>query len=638
MVQLQPHFLDASFNAVAAGFNWASLIGSQGETGGTTAGWGFDNGQNLAYRYGQAHAFVADMHRAFYASRGKTYTRWAFVAQDAGNRGTSYNSYTQILLNTVGAIVPGFLDDGVVRGSTGDRLALYDWSGSTGTTQDNVLGMSIYSNDGINRFKTFCDNMFAGYDYERGNRPNITTPSILAYDNEDIWNTGTPVWFYNPDNTYNASSSDYGAFLQNLNDARRSSYLFFDRYTLDQIWGATGGTSTAFRSTYQKGYAFTFTGPNNLGSITVTAAPYIDVIYDQRANSINYAPAYTSFLSSFLKRHRQHLFSKAWQTWHNENVLIGNYQDVASTRLYPSRSAGKFPQITYSCDVACTGPNSENGFTSASVTGTFPLDYSSPVLYGRNPNGVANFYPSFGTTSASQFRNYYSGEYNNSTVVRMGATGGLYSQGINAPDVNYVSFLQRIGSVGVTATQGGGTAQGYTGANITDMLSYWYNFSKQDVDNARSALNQYTDNANKPIVPWVGSIGFTYRNIFSDGITDSNGLTSFSIQSYGLDVLQHNVDIIKYCIKTHSITDFLIFESGFDRTNASTSGITAADFWLDVIESLIADSASQSANTNTNFSGSSINGGSGFYYLGGRLYTREQYEQILRTFYPNTLR
>ena len=643
MVHLAPHFLDSFFNQIAAGFNWAGLTGSQGETGGTTAGWGFDSNQNLAYRYGQAHAFVVDMHRAFYASRAQTYTRYAFMPQDTGSEGSgSYNAATQILEQTVGLLIPQRFSDGVVRGSTGDRLTAFGWTGATGTTQDNVLHMSLYSSDGLNKFKTFCDGMWSGFDYERGNRPAITTPSLLAYDNEVGYRTSSPIWWL--DN--GVAGAEIGAFFQNLNDARVNTYGFFDgRYTLKQIWGATGSTSEAFRGANQHSFAITITGPDNRGSLTITSDAYVDVIFSQRVNSINYAPNYMMFINSFLQRHKQHLIATSWQTWHNELMLIGNYEMVASTREYPILS-GKFPQWIYTCDVSCTG--NATGHAS-SVTGTFPLDYSCPVLYLQINADPQQWLPASGTVASSPLYKNYSGAYGTSSLNRIGTDSGLYSQGAALAD--YVGFLQRCGSVGMTAMQGGGTAQGYTGANITDFIDYSLNHAKHLVNNTRSSLNKFTDNASKPIIPWIGNVSETYTQtqIFSLTGTqtstlyaDLNGLTSFaipafknthiSIPTYGTMInLQYNVDLIKWCIKTHNITDFLVFESGFDRTNASSSGVQAADFWLSVIESLIADSASESASSSNISSPSSSN----YFYFSGKLYTRQQYEQILRAFYPD---
>ena len=91
--------------------------------------------------------------------------------------------------------------------------------------------------------------------------------------------------------------------------------------------------------------------------------------------------------------------------------------------------------------------------------------------------------------------------------------------------------------------------------------------------------------------------------------------------------LKYHVDLVKWCIKTHNIKDFLVFEPNFDRVSAPTYGTIAADFWLDVVESLIADSLSESIEKPTTVSPSSV------YKLGGKFYTQEQYQNILRIFY-----
>lgn len=646
MVMLQPHFLESAFNQVAAGFNWAALTGSNGETGGTTAGWGFDYGENLAYRYGQAHAFVADMHRAFYAKRGLDYNRYAFMPQDAGSYGKDapYDQYIQILHNTVGSLISGPNADGVIRGSTGDALTAWAWSGATGTTQANVLNNSIYSNEGANRFKTFCDGMYTGFDYELANR-NITHPSMIAYDNEDEWNVSSPVWWYDAGN----SNEEYGTFIQTLNNPRVNTYTFFDgKYTLKQLWGATGNTSQAFRSDVQYTLAYTFTGPDNLGSLTVTSDNYTDVIFPERVNSVNYAPNYKNFINSFLCRHKQHLIASSWSTWKTqENILVGNYDLVASTREYPS-FGGKFPGLIYTCDVSCI--NSFTGHTSG-ATGTFPLDYSCPVLYLEASSDPLRMFPSTGTLAASYIYKNYSGAYGNSSLKRIGADSGLYSQGQLVAD--YVAFLQRCGSVGMTAMQGGGTAQGYTGLNLTDFVNYSLNLAKHNVNSTRSSLDKFTDNASKPVIPWIGNVAEDLRqtNIFSltgslsqsTVYTDTNGLTGFTVPAYdgehinipdyGTSInLQYNVDLIKWCIKTHNITDFFVFESNFSRNTAPSGGVTAANFWLDVFASLVADSNSEAdSNALSRSTSSSV------IYFAGKLYKRDQFEKLLQSYYPGLI-
>lgn len=648
MVLLQPHFLEAAFNKVAAGFNWAGLVTSAGETAGTTAGWGFDYELSLGYRYGQAHAYVADMHRAFYANRGKTYTRYAFMPQDAGGYGKDapYDQYIQTLQNTVGSIIPGPNADGVFRGSTGDALTAWSWTGATGTTQANVLANSIYSNSGVNLFKSFSDSMLGGFDFERGNR-SISYPTMIAYDNEDVWTTNNPVWWYDAGMT----GEEYGTFIQTLNNPRVNTYGFFDgRYTLRELWGATGSTSQAFRGANQYSIAYGFTGPDGLGNLTVTSDAYVDVIFSQRVNSINYAPNYMSFINSFLNRHKQHLIAKGWSLWKDqEQVLIGNYETVASTREYPV-FGGKYPGLIYTCDVSCTASAAGH---AASVTGTFPLDYSCPVTYLTINKDPQQWLPSTGTLAGSSMYKNYSGTYGTSALNRIGADSGLYSQGQVLAD--YIGFLQRCGSVGMSTMQGGGTSQGYTGENITDFIDYSLYRAKHEINNTRNSLNKFTDNSNKPIIPWIGNVSNDVRQTAIFSLTgslsqnslyeDVNGLTGFTVPKYTdpniniptyntLINLQYNIDLIKWCINTHNITDFFVFESNFDRTNASTYGVAAADFWLNVMESLITDSENTSSQLNDNMSrGSQFAGGSSVIVYGGRLYSRDEFKRLIQAFY-----
>ena len=75
---------------------------------------------------------------------------------------------------------------------------------------------------------------------------------------------------------------------------------------------------------------------------------------------------------------------------------------------------------------------------------------------------------------------------------------------------------------------------------------------------------------------------------------DANGLTNYSLTSWGPAHFDFNVSLIKYAIQTHNIHDFFIFEPGVlsDLSSSAPSvyGIRALDFWNDVIETLLIDS------------------------------------------------
>ena len=139
-------------------------------------------------------------------------------------------------------------------------------------------------------------------------------------------------------------------------------------------------------------------------------------------------------------------------------------------------------------------------------------------------------------------------------------------------------------------------------------------------------------------MPWLSAFGIVYPSIFSltgssindpTAYPDANGLTHYTLDAYGPLLLDHNVNIIKYCIQTHDITDFFIFDYG--AVSGLSVGLQALDFWNNVVENLVIDSQLSTVQSpGAVASTSSI-------FFGGKLYTRSQFNEVLRAFYPNLL-
>lgn len=589
MVYMRTDTLD-DFTNMANRFAATGLTGSLGETGASS--WSFAG--TTAARVGTAVAYMIDMYRAFYASRGISHD--GRIAWWPANIGYVYGGSTLLPeYHRQYALIPSVGLTSVV-GSTADSLQLYTWTGST-ASQAAVLADSIYVSAGLTAFTNFVTEIADGLSAAVAARPGIAAPAILASEYEN-WPAQRHEFFTNGDNT-----QEMGSWIQSLNDPRATTYQFFDRCTLFDMWGATGASAQSFRSPYQRTQPFTITACDGSSSITVTSGS-VDVIWSERLNFLNYTPGWTNFFGSLSMRHREHLLNRGYQPLRNRfaNMLIGNYQNTASSRRFPiiDRNSTKIHGYTYSCDVNCTGPNSQAGFSSG-VTGTFSFDYSCPVLYTRNggndvtlQDGHSNFLPGYGTVAASSVYDRYSGAWGTSALLRIGATGGLLSQG--SFQATYNNFLQYLSSQGITSTVGGGTAEGYTGGNILDLRNYWLQSAKNIVTATRRTLDYFDDNSHKPVIPWLGSFAMTYRSIFSltasgSGSTvynDANGLSGYFVSANDPLLLDYNVNIVKYCIQTHNITDFFVFDA--NGINGLSAGIDSLNFWNNVVENLLLDS------------------------------------------------
>lgn len=596
MVVFQTNLFSANmpseFRNMATRFAALGLTGTYGETGPDT--WDFSTG-TTAERTGLAVVYALDMYRAFFASRGISHDgRHAWWPQNAGDpvAGNAYhNSW---------ALYPK-IDTSTVLGSTADSLQLYTWTGST-ATQAAVLADSIYVDAGVVAFAEWSTDVGKAISTSLTDnpRPGVRAPDILAGDHERATQGSVYPFFYGEDNNVN---NEMGSWIQALNDPRATSYLFFDRYTLRNLWGSAGGFATAFRSPHQRSQPYTITACDGSGALKVESNN-VDIIWSQRINYLDYTPDFYNFYSSFLLRCREHVWHKAWLPYQQycTNTIVGNYKNVPSTRKYPNRSVGKIAGYNYTCDITLTGPDSENGYEDINVTGTFSLDYASPALYVKSGDsqstGYANWIPGYAYKPSSPILKNYLGNWGAvQTLERIGSelNSGLFSRGnIRA---SYTNFLQHCSKQGITGFVGGGTAEGYTGGNILDLRNLWLQTAKNQLDSVRYSLDMFDDNASKPTIPWIGAFANVYPSIFSltsswagdeTKYPDVNGLTNFSVPVYSPLYLDYNVAVIKYAIQNHGVADFLVFESG--GLYGLTTGVQSLNFWNDVLETLILDS------------------------------------------------
>ena len=621
------------FDRIANNFASAGLTGSQGETG--AASWAFAAGATPE-NIGRAVAYMADMHRAFYANRGIShdgrYAWWPAGAGQAGYLSSPFqddarqwalfaNVYQDP--NTSVLYVHG-------NGNTSDYLTISSWTGAT-ASQLAVQASTPYIVAGLTAFQEWVRRATRGLTSALATRIGVTGPAILAGDWEQ-----TPSFA----KIFEGSgANEMGVWQQMLNDPRASTYRFFDRHTLVELWGATGGSAQYGRSPHQWAIPFTITAPNNSADAFTNSTRPIDIIWQRRDNMGDYMPNFNNFYSSLMQRHREHLWSRAFDPYRAAfpGSLVGNYQNTPSTKVHPNMALGKVHSYLYTCDLGCTGPAGATvGYNDASVTGTFSLDYAAPVCYIHVPSSnqvdVQNWIPNIGYWFVGS---HYEGPWGSTQTVgniyervsfgyqimrqRAGAETGLFQ--IQFPNVlaDYTSFLQNCGkqrakmwqqrweqSDPATDLNQDGfvdgqdyfllSQQGYTGGNILDLRNYWISHSKNLINNTRNSLDSFNDNSNKPIVPWIGNESHSrWHSIFSltassssPYFADANGITNFNINPYGPLSLDYQTAFIKYAIQQHGVTDFLVFESGVFGGTATT--MQALDFWNNAIVSLALDS------------------------------------------------
>ena len=586
----------SDFDRYANNFAAAGLTGSLGETG--AANWQFVAGATNS-NIGRSLVYIADMHRAYYASRGindyvENYAWWP------GYAGDTRSSAGEAAQNNQWALYPGFGSGNTLlpNGNTSDYLTISSWTGST-ASQLGVRASTPYIVAGLTAFQEWVRQFTQGVTAALELRATLAAPRILAGDFETpvfptnfMWNDGDP--------TVTNGPNEVGAWNQALNDPRATTYKFFDRYTFFDLWGATGGSADWGRSPHQYTVPFGLTTPSNTlgftGSINI-ASRQVDIYWDRRDNSIPYGPAWQNFYSSFSRRHREYLWARGWEHYRNTvgNSLIGNYQTYPSTRLYPDQGSRKVHGYVYTCDLGATGAaRSLSGYNDPGVTGTFVLDYAAPVIYART-NTIESS-PGYG--AGGQVALGYAGDWGVGTPASIRGSG-LFDAG-SWQDL-YINHWQNSAARGMTALYGGGTAEGYTGNNILDLRNFMFAYSKRLLDNCRGALDSFNDNASKPIIPWIGNDNGDERivDVFgSRTVPDSNGLTGYTVDAWGQLRLDYEVALIKYAIQQHNVTDFLVFEPTGYLVGAGAGGLTAAvaiqslDYWNDVVQTLLLDSAS----------------------------------------------
>lgn len=586
------------WNNVANNFAAAGLTGTLGET--NAASWQFVAGAT-EHNIGRAVAYTIDMYNRYYASRGIShdgrYAWWPGNAAQAGYNDRSFSDHARqwALFPHLNSGNPNIVYG---NGSTSDYIQISSWTGST-ASQLSVQANTPFVEAGLSAFTEWVRRVVGGITAAQAVRPGLAAPKWLAGDWEQTpSNDSRRVWFNNGIN-----GEEMGSWQQMLNDPRATTYRFFDRYTLYDLWGATGTSSQWGRSPFQWSIPFTITAANNAAhAVSVPSRP-VDVIWERRTQALDYTPSFYNFYSTLVQRHREHLWARSFAPYRNAfaDSVVGNYQNIPSTRIFPNRDpGGKIHAYTYTCDIGCTGPSGATfGYNDASVTGTFSLDYAAPVIYPAVPasdqKNVSNFLPGIGYF----FINYnYSGAWGSSTPVAISGPG-IFSLVGGLPLATYQNFLQHCSKQGMTGIAGGGTAEGYTGGNITDLRNYFFANAKQLLDTSRNALDSFNDNTSKPVIPWIGNAnGSTlYHSIFSltassssPYFADANGITNWALTPFDAASLDYNVAIVKYAIQTHGIEDFFIFEPNGLFSATPELGIAALDFWNDVVETLELDS------------------------------------------------
>lgn len=646
MVRMEPNKWTAGvlrdWRNVAINFHDWGLVGQLGEA--AVGDWVFDG--ITSSDYGRAVIYLTDMFNAYYTDRGITHD--------------SYYAWWPQGFGTVesGAENPGFMATQALwymngYGPTADKLNLYTWTGAT-TNQNEVLLRSPFINLTSGGFSHFLSEVVGGMltarDLEERTQ-GLSYPSLLAIANEQY--LGAYTLYQNGDGANDAP--EMGTWIQSLNDSRASTYKFFGKnLTLLDLWGATGPTSSSLRS---PGYQYTIpmglSAVDNRGSFDYGATSHsVEVVWDNsRGNTLDYQPNWDNWTASFYTRHRQHLIHSSYLGLKNliPYLKIGNYQDIPSSKLYPDRTSGKLLRHSYTCDVDATGQAralSGHG-TNSGVTGTFPYDNACPVLYvpvgDSDSVGYNNFLPGIGS---GFLRNRHSGAYGTSGILTYSGSGIFASGSLRA---TYVNWLQRISADGMT-TVSGTTADGYSGNNLSDLRRWWVAKADSKMGNAYRALHQFADNDGKSVIPWLSSNAPRYTSIFGPTgnwnadptpYPDIYGLTGYTVPSYDPTVVDFNVSVIKNAIKNYDVSNFYLFCSDL------TSPTLTMDFWDDVIQTLILDSESETGGqTGGGETGGGLSSDYGVgmlnYYpsvsrivFGGRIYTREEFEQIVDVFYGN---
>jgi PKD repeat protein len=329
-------------------------------------------------------------------------------------------------------------------------------------------------------------------------------------------NISSPYLFVNIPSSYTGplgaavtgQTHDAGYWPQLINDPRASTYQFFDKITLKDLWGRTGpfNHSTTSGCNYSPnqyrpaqfiGAATPSNDPTNPGGITLDVANIRYTAHDPGQSSEDINPTFKNWLTSFHNAHTYWLMSKIYGEAKNyfPNIkILGEYDYMLGSKQYPC-NRGKVPSLTYEIDLM-------SGYTGSSYT---PNDAVS--IFPPNLDGVSSLlgFNYFDSTSLNREAQQFFGLAAGNTPVeqtanRSGWVGsgfgpsGPTSSGLTGADgwfdkKTYRTFLEKCYQAGITGVSGGFNLTGTYSVN-TGVAGYATPFgdsflNQQDYTKAR---------------------------------------------------------------------------------------------------------------------------------------------------------
>lgn len=317
---------------------------------------------------------------------------------------------------------------------------------------------------------------------------------------------------------YFGKTADIGQWNQHINDPKATTYKFFNKYTLFELWGQTGpyvegnkdSTAGCNYSPYQYTPEYTLYSPSpytGSAEYTQTNVKYYYAPHGT-SNAFDKNPYFFNFILSLHEAHHIWLISQTYNParTHFPGIKIGtDYSSSLGSKNFLSKGGKPFT-ATYALDILAghTGP----GLASPSATGIRFCELHSPNLPMTIPSSYStNINDAFrGTQPLAS--NMYNGISLTGSFIR-------YDLGQYAGFLDTIAFSQVITSLsGDRGLSGDMTITAYNGLtsnpkesylNVQDVTNYRFKDSIQYAQNYNNAINYFdeTRSAGKPLFPWL---------------------------------------------------------------------------------------------------------------------------------------
>jgi hypothetical protein len=394
---------------------------------------------------------------------------------------------------------------------------------------------------------------------------------------------------YNTLINYFGKTADLGQWNQHINDPRATTYKFFDKYTLFELWGQTGpyvegnkdSTAGCNYSPYQYTPEYTLYSPSPYTGSAEYTQTNVKYYYAPHGTSsiFDKNPYFFNFILSLHEAHHIWLMDQVFAPakTHFPNIKVGtDYSSSMGSKRFLASGEKPFA-VGYCLDILAG--HTGTGFASPDITGISFCDFHSPNL----PMGIATKYT---VNINSAFRGtspIASDRYNGINLTGSFANNNLGSYGGFLDSISLTRVITGLsgdrglsGDMSITAYNGLTSNPKESYLNVQDFVNYRFKNSIETAKNYNNLMNYFdeTRSAGKPLFPWL-----TINE--SDGPVSTTNLFTTGTSVLPVSTEYDTFNYIRTMLFDHNTEGFIVFKMPQLIYRVGETGVSGAIKMLD---------------------------------------------------------